>query len=136
MSVSLIALAVLMMALPPSAPPADDINVNGSWTLTTETPRGTRNQDVEFVQDGEKLTVIPAQGEWAPSEGHGTLKGDKITWSWKVQSHRGEMTITFTGTVSGDSMAGTVSRPSGEGNWSAKRKPASTPAATGTITHR
>jgi hypothetical protein len=122
------ALAVIMLAACPSQAAADEIDVSGHWTLTIETPRGSRAQEVEFIQTGEDLRVIPQAGEHAPSEGAGTVKGDKIAWSWKIGTPRGEMTITFTGTVSGDSMSGTLSRPSGEGKWSAKRMEAENPA--------
>jgi hypothetical protein len=36
---------------------AQEVNVTGDWEMTITTPRGERTQDVNFEQEGEKLTV-------------------------------------------------------------------------------
>ena len=116
--VTLTLLAALFV--PPVA--ADDVDVSGDWVITMETPRGPRDQGVKFVQDGTSLTVIPLDNTDTISEGSGTIEGNEITWSWTVASPRGATTVTFTGTVSGNTMSGTRDRNRGEAKWTAVKK--------------
>ena len=86
---TMIMILALLVAAASSAPPAVvDIDVNGLWTLSIETPRGTRSFDAQFVQDGEELTVFPKSDDRFTSEGHGTVKGDAVTWAWEQESQR------------------------------------------------
>ena len=122
---TMIMILALLVAAASSAPPAVvDVDVNGLWTLSIETPRGTRSFDAQFVQDGEELTVFPKSDDRFTSEGHGTVKGDAVTWTWEQESQRrGKITITFTGTVSGDTMSGKAQMGGrGTSDWSAVRK--------------
>lgn len=100
---------------------AQQVDVTGDWELTVQTPRGDRTQQVHFEQDGENLTVT-MEGRRGPIEAKGSVKGNDIEWSFTRETPRGEFTMTYTGTVEGDTMSGEVQMGDfGTGEWSAKR---------------
>lgn len=100
---------------------ADKVNVTGTWEITTQSPRGERTHDIEFVQDGEKLKV-KMDGRRGMIEAEGTVKGDKIEWTISRETPRGNFTMTYKGTVKGDEIKGTMETPRGDREWTAKRK--------------
>jgi len=117
---SLIAMTTLVLL--PVLLTAQDVNVTGDWEMTTQSPRGERTSDVHFEQEGEKLTVtMQLMGEEATVEG--TVKGNKLEWSITRSTQRGEFTISYTGTVDGDTMSGEAQMGDrGAMEWTAKKK--------------
>jgi hypothetical protein len=117
-------LSVLSLVLIPVLLTAQDVNVTGDWEMTTQSPRGgERTSTVHFEQDGEKITVTMQgrQGEEITAEG--TVKGNKIEWSMTRSTPRGDFTITYTGTVEGDTMSGEAQMGDfGSMEWTAKKK--------------
>jgi hypothetical protein len=102
---------------------AQTANVAGDWEMTAQTQRGPMTWSVNFVQDGEKLTVtmVGTRGE---TKGEGTIKGNEIQWSVTRTSPQGDQfTITYKGKVEGTTMSGQAER-SGGGTmeWTAKKK--------------
>lgn len=98
-------------------------DVTGKWDMTTTTPRGERTSTVEFVQDGESLKVIMPSRDGGTMEAQGKVSGDAIEWSITRETQRGEFTMTYKGTIAGDSMSGEVAFGSmGSGKWSAKKQ--------------
>ena len=112
---------------------ADDVNVTGTWKVTSQTPRGERVREVAIVQDGEKLTVTSKDREGAEVKSEGTLKGADITWTSKRQTLNGEFAIAYTGKVEGKTMKGTFTfgqEQGRTGEWKAERvEPAAAPKA-------
>ena len=51
----------------------------------------------------------------------GTVKGNKINFTVKGQTPRGEVVIEYSGTADGDTMKGTRQGPRGSTEWTAKR---------------
>jgi hypothetical protein len=101
---------------------AQDINVTGDWEMTVTTPRGERTQEVNFKQEGEKLTVT-MQGRGGEVTAEGTVKGDEIEWTITRSTPRGEFKMTYTGKIEGDTMSGEVQMGDfGSGEWKAKKK--------------
>lgn len=101
---------------------AQEINVTGDWEMTITSPRGERTQDVEFKQEGEKLTVT-MQGRGGEVTAEGTVKGNEIEWTITRSTPRGEFTMTYTGTIEGDTMSGEVQMADfGSSEWKAKKK--------------
>ena len=101
---------------------AQDENVTGDWEMTITTPRGERTQDVNFKQEGEKLTVT-MQGRRGEVTAEGTVKGNEIEWTITRSTPRGEFTMTYTGKIEGDTMSGEVQIGDfGPGEWKAKKK--------------
>jgi hypothetical protein len=56
-----------------------------------------------------------------PSPVTGTISGNNITFSVTRQTQNGDMTISYTGTVSGDSMKGTVAMGQNTRDWTATK---------------
>jgi hypothetical protein len=102
---------------------AQDPSAAGEWELVAATQKGEVTWKVIFTQAGESLDVSMTGPRGYEVMGKGTLKGDAIEWSIRVNSPRGEMDIVYKGTVAGDTMAGEVTRGNmGNSQWSAKRK--------------
>ena len=106
---------------PPAAAKAGD--VSGTWELNVESPMGARASDAVFTQSGETLggKMISPRGEVPLT---GTIKGEAIAFGINVNVQGQDLQIDYTGTVTGDTMSGTVVFGSfGDGKWTGKRKP-------------
>jgi hypothetical protein len=108
----------------PKDPPkeAQKIDVTGTWDLAVETPQGTMSLVATFKQDGEKLTGTQSSqmGEF-PLEG--SVKGADIAFAVVFDMQGQEMTITYTGKIDGDQIAGAIEFGSyGSATWSAQRR--------------
>jgi hypothetical protein len=101
------ALALATLVALAAVPLAAATDVSGNWTMTSTTPRGERTSTLVIVQDGEKLTVT-SKSDRGESTGAGTLKGEAIEWSITRETPMGPMTVTYKGTVAGDTMSGEV----------------------------
>ena len=78
---------------------------DGTWNIIMNTPMGDRQSSVELKGSGGTLTgTQSADGESAEIF-EGTLNGDAVAWKVSITSPM-PMTLSFTGTVSGDSMSG------------------------------
>lgn len=120
--------AVLLLGLAGAPAVAGAVDVGGTWTLTSTTPRGERTSTLVLVQDRERLTVR-LTGERGESTGTGTLKGDAIEFTVARQTPMGEMTLTYRGKVAGDTMAGEVQMMDRAMPWKAVRAGAAPAAA-------
>ncbi len=116
-------LSILALVLLPLLLTAQEVNVTGDWEITTQSPRGERTSPVHFEQEGEKLTVTIQTMRGDEVTGEGTISGNKIEWTVTMSTPRGDFTITYTGTVEGDSMAGEAQMGDfGTMEWTAKKK--------------
>jgi hypothetical protein len=119
MPLALAALTLLLLALPARA--QVQVDVTGTWEITTVTQRGERTQTFTFQQDGATLTGTTelammgraggAGAGGAPREieiSDGKVEGSTITFSLVMGMGERSMTQTFTATVSGDTMEGTM----------------------------
>ena len=105
---------------PPAAPKAAD--VNGTWEFSVESPMGTRSNETIFTQSGEALSgkMVSPRGEVPLT---GTVKADAINFTVNLNVQGQSLQIDYSGTVTGDTMGGTVQFGSfGDGKWSGKRK--------------
>jgi hypothetical protein len=99
----------------------DKTDVTGAWSVTVETEAGSGNPSFTFKQEGEKLTG-KYKGLFGESDLTGTVKGDKIEFSFKV-SGQIEGTLTYTGTTDGKTMKGKVNLAGmGEGTFTGKKQ--------------
>ncbi len=115
----LIAAAFLMPGLFGQGP-----SVDGDWELSAKTQQGEAIWKVLFARDGENLSVTMTGPKGNEIKGTGSLRKDRIEWTVKVPTPRGEMKVAYTGVVLGDGMAGEVQRGNlGKFEWSARRKP-------------
>jgi hypothetical protein len=105
----------------PAPSAGDKIDVTGSWSVTVETDGGSGSPSFTFKQEGEKLTG-KYKGLFGESDLTGTVKGDKIEFSFKV-SGQIEGTLTYSGSTDGKTMKGKVSLAGmGEGTFSGKKQ--------------
>jgi hypothetical protein len=117
------ALALLIAAGAPAQQKEQEkaVDVSGVWELTSQTPRGTVTRKLTLKQDGESLTGNLESPMGTVAIQDGSVKGKQI--SFKVLRTRGERSreITYSGTVEGDTVRGTIKSPRGDIEWTAKR---------------
>jgi hypothetical protein len=82
--------------------------VDGTWKLTVNTPMGTQDSTLTIASSGATLTGTQSagHGEGKPIE-DGTVNGNDISWKASITKPMA-MTLTFNGTVEGDSISGSV----------------------------
>ena len=104
--------------------PALSVDVSGTWEVTSQTPRGDeRVSEMTIEQDGDKITVTMPGFRGDEMMGEGTVDGNNIEWKFEISTQRGDMTITYTGTIDGDTIKGMVAMGDfGEMEFSAVKK--------------
>ncbi len=108
----------------PAAPAAAAVSVAGTWNLQIQTDQGTGTPSFRFLQDGDKLTG-QYKGMFGEAPVTGSLKGAEIKFAVKVSGQGQEFTIAYSGTVSGDTMQGTVKfGDQGEATFTGKKQAA------------
>ncbi|MGD2245299.1 MAG: hypothetical protein PVI11_02000 [Candidatus Aminicenantes bacterium] len=119
---SIIALCALALLVIPMS--ALQTNVAGDWEMTVEGRRGPRTTNIHIEQEGEKITVtMPGMRGRGEIKAEGTIKGNEIEWTITRSTQRGEFTITYKGTVEGDTMSGEMQMGDfGSMEWKAKKK--------------
>jgi len=97
-------------------------DVSGPWDLTVQTQQGTASPAVNFKQDGERLAGT-YRGRMGETALQGTLKGNNIQFTVRLKFRDQDFLVTYTGTVEGNAMKGTVQfGNSASGTWTARRK--------------
>lgn len=133
-------LAVLLVLTLAAGAVEDPAKVAGKWEMKMQTPRGERTITLNFEQDGADLkgTLTGGFGGGGRRGGRqggarrggggggetsltGTVDGNKITFTVKRQTPRGEREIEYKGTVEGDTIKGTIQFGPREIEWTAKR---------------
>jgi hypothetical protein len=98
------------------------VDVTGTWIFRVETSGGSGSPSFTFKQEGENLTGT-YKGLFGEAPLTGTVKGNAISFSFKVSAQGIEGVVTYTGTVDGDSMKGNVTLGDvGEGTFTGKRQ--------------
>jgi hypothetical protein len=87
---------------------AADANVAGEWDFTVETQAGSGMPHFSLKQDGTTVTGT-YKGQLGEAPVTGTVKGNELTLNFKVSAQGAELECTYTGTVEGDTIKGTVS---------------------------
>ncbi|MCJ7679165.1 MAG: hypothetical protein MUP70_00425 [Candidatus Aminicenantes bacterium] len=82
------------------------VDVSGTWELTSQSPRGERTSEMTIEQDGDKITVTMPGFRGDEMKGEGTVDGNKIEWKFEISTQRGDMTMTYTGTIDGNTIIG------------------------------
>ncbi len=108
----------LLLAVPLQA---QDVDVTGKWETTRETPRGTMTTTFTFEQDGSKLTGTASSSRGDREITNGSVEGNKVTFTLVMTMGENTVEMTYTGTVEGDTITGTMQTPRGEVPWTAKR---------------
>jgi hypothetical protein len=96
-------------------------DVSGMWDFAVESPQGTVEAVADIKVDGERVsgTIKSHMGE---HQFTGTIKGNQLVMIYSVKAQDNDITITITGTVSGDSIKGTGDAGGfAQFDWTAKR---------------
>ena len=117
------AFAIFSLLLIPVLLSAQNADVAGDWEMTSQSPRGEVTRALHFDQEGENIKVTMEGFRGEEITGEGTIQGNKIEWTMSMSTPRGDFTLTYKGTVDGDSMSGTVEMGDrGTRDWTAKKK--------------
>lgn len=100
-----LSVSLLLGSAPLSA--AEPVNMAGSWTLKIVVPQGTRTPGLVLTQVGETLsgTYKGMRGESAVT---GKVTGNSFVISTEVTTTDASLAIEYRGTLTGDTLAGTV----------------------------
>ena len=96
--------------------------IDGTWQVTLNTPRGSRDGTLELAANGAVLG-----GKWKGEMGTheiigGTVEGRDLAWQVMMSGPRGTRVIAFRGTINGDKISGSVELGSfGSGTFTATR---------------
>ncbi len=113
----------------PPAPAAPSTNGNprpvsadGSWRITLESPRGTREGTLDLSVDGSSIS-----GTWTGERGSqdfsgGTIEGANLSWQVRMSGPMGQMELSFSGVLADGAITGEVQFGSfGKGKFQATR---------------
>jgi hypothetical protein len=115
-------LAAIAAAGAQDTPKDQAVNVTGVWTSTIESPQGSLTSTATYKQEGETLTGTHV-GQMGELPLKGTVKGNVITYAISIDMQGQQMTITYSGKVSGDTITGTADFGGmASGAWTVKRK--------------
>jgi len=84
------------------------MSVDGSWKITVQTPMGPQDSTLNLTSDGGRLTgtqVAPNGGSAEIEDG--SVNGDELAWNAKITKPF-PLTISFSGTIDGDTISGKV----------------------------
>lgn len=81
--------------------------IDGKWNLTIKTPIGDQSSVLEVTSAGGKLSGKQHADQGTQDIDNGEITGDEASWSIDIVVPM-PMTLTFSGTVSGNTIAGTV----------------------------
>lgn len=91
----------------PVALAGDPANMAGTWTLKIVVPQGTRTPGMVLAQQGEALS-----GTYKATRGEGAVTGkvtdNSFVLTTQVSNGEATLVIEYRGTVSGDTVTGTV----------------------------
>jgi hypothetical protein len=81
--------------------------VDGSYQIEVDTPMGKMEEKLTFKTKGSVLTG-KVESQMGSYDFTGKLDGHKFSWDSEIEGPMGKMQLTFSGTVTGDSIAGEV----------------------------
>ena len=115
----LIALALALTlasvpATPAAAQTASDFSaVLGAWEMTLETPRGSMTQTLTFVADGDELTGSAMAPNGTTQLQNVAFEDGRVSFEVTRSFRNREITQSYSATIEGGRMTGTVSGPRG-----------------------
>jgi hypothetical protein len=121
----------LAMALIPGGHRSVATDISGTWNCVIDQKDEDGPMSVTFVfkQEGEKLSGTYSDNLQRDAALAGTVKGDKLTFSWEIKppagmGKRSGVTVIFTGRIeSPNRMVGDAGRPFCDAcKWTATRK--------------
>src|SRR5579872_915233 len=100
------------------------VDVTGKWLFNVETGAGGGTPTVTIKQDGEKLTGHYSSQTFGEVDLAGSVKADKIEFSFSADAQGTALKVTYSGTIENkDAMKGKVDLGGmAEGTFTAKRQ--------------
>jgi hypothetical protein len=83
------------------------MTADGNWNLVMSTPMGERRGTLSLKTDGGTLKGSQSAEGNSAEIFDGTANGNNIAWKVSITSPM-EMTLEFSGTISGDTISGNV----------------------------
>jgi hypothetical protein len=83
-------------------------DVTGTWNMTVETQAGSGNPVFTLKQEGEKVTGN-YKGQLGEAPVTGTIKGNELTLTYKLEAQGQAIEVKYVGTVTGNDVAGKMS---------------------------
>jgi hypothetical protein len=80
---------------------------DGTWNLTMNTPMGERRSTLTLAASGGSLTGRQEAEGNTSDIASGTVSGNDVSWQVSITNPM-PLTLTFNGTVDGDSLSGTA----------------------------
>ena len=98
-------------------------NVTGTWNMTVETQSGSGNPVFILKQTGDKVAGT-YKGQMGEVPVTGTVKGNELALTYKMEVQGTAFEVKYTGTVDGKNVSGKVSLGKmGEGTFKGTKAP-------------
>lgn len=97
------------------------MSITGTWNLTLKSPLGDQAAQLDLHDlEGSVQGTLTGKGDPATLQGL-TVDGANLAFSADADTPVGRMNLAFTGSVTGDTLAGTYSTPFGAFEFSGNR---------------
>jgi hypothetical protein len=97
------------------------MSITGTWNLTLKSPLGDQAARLDLHEfDGSVQGTLTGKGDPAALQ-RVTVDGANLAFSADADTPVGRMNLAFTGSVTGDTLAGTYSTPFGAFEFSGNR---------------
>ena len=97
------------------------MSITGTWNLTLKSPLGDQAARLDLHEiDGSVQGTLTGKGDPAALQ-RLTVDGANLAFSADADTPVGRMNLAFTGSVNGDTLAGTYSTPFGAFEFSGNR---------------
>jgi hypothetical protein len=88
---------------------AQKVDVTGKWVFTVTTGAGSGTPTVTLKQRGDSLTGHYSSQTLGEADLRGSVKGERITFSFTTELQGTSLVVTYSGTVEGsNALKGTV----------------------------
>ncbi len=115
----------MILALALTALPLAAADINGNWKFDGNVAGNPLKMDCAIKQEGEKFSAACKPAEGGERNFDGTITGEKVQFSYRVDYQGTIYTLVYTGTVKDDSeMKGDIDVANTGGPFSAKKQPA------------
>jgi len=114
--------AALCLIATAAAWSADAVDASGTWQLTVQDTGRVFTPAFTLTQTGDQLTGTykNSQGDNAAS---GSVKGNEVTLNAQITGQDGnKRTVTYVGTIAGDTMTGKMQTTRADVTFTAKRE--------------
>ena len=114
------------------------VDLTGTWEISSENQRGARTTTFTFVQDGNTFTGTAQMAAGGPRGGgggagtasgtreiqitDGKIEGNTFTFTMTMGMGERSMSMTYSGTIDGNAMQGTITNPRGENPFTGVKK--------------